>query len=277
MDSSLKDQIDYYVEFKEWYYKILKDFGFSYQKDSEACRYLSSLLNEKGIKWNLEEILYSFNEALEEKEMILIYGCGPSLEETVHKLYENFGKNLFKSTFNLAADGASILLREKGIPIDSIFTDLDGITENEFSFTKFIIIHAHGDNRDKLVSFKDYIINFPNVIGTTQVKSMGNVINPGGFTDGDRIIFFLRSLLKSYHRLFLIGMDFNNIIGRYSKPNMSKDEMGSTNKVKKLNYAAKLIKWVGKRISNQIYFVNSKPIENNFKSVSIKQFKEFLH
>jgi hypothetical protein len=106
---------------------------------------------------------------------------------------------------------------------------------------------------------------------------MGNVINPGGFTDGDRIIFFLRSLLKSYHRLFLIGMDFNNIIGRYSKPNMSKDEMGSTNKVKKLNYAAKLIKWVDKRISNQIYFVNSKPIENNFKSVSIKQFKEFLH
>ncbi|TFG06201.1 MAG: DUF115 domain-containing protein, partial [Promethearchaeota archaeon] len=226
--------------------------------------------------WNVEDVLRCFNRKLEEKKIILIYGCGPSLVETVNKLQDKLNKRIFKISFNLAADGASMLLSEKGIPIDGIFTDLDGITKNEFHQTKFMIVHAHGDNLDKLDYFKDEIINFPNVIGTTQVKPDNDVLNPGGFTDGDRIIFFLRSLLRPYHVLFLIGMDFNKVIGRYSKPNMSKDEVGSPLKVKKLGYAVELIKWITERINNDIYFVNSEPLDGNLKYLSIQEFEELI-
>ena len=93
----------------------------------------------------------------------------------------------------MVADGATRLLIEKRIPINAVFTDLDGITKANFDNTEFMIVHAHGDNIDKLTFFKNEIISFPNLIVTTQVEPIENVINSGGFTDGDRILFFITS------------------------------------------------------------------------------------
>jgi uncharacterized Rossmann fold enzyme len=47
MKHSLKKQIDSFVEFKQWYNKILQDFNFNYQKDCEARELLSRILEEK--------------------------------------------------------------------------------------------------------------------------------------------------------------------------------------------------------------------------------------
>jgi uncharacterized Rossmann fold enzyme len=176
----------------------------------------------------------------------------------------------------LAADGASILLKSKKVPIEAIFTDLDGITRREFYYPNFLIIHAHGDNIDKLKSYEKDILRFSNVIGTTQVEPLYNIINPGGFTDGDRILFFLRSLLKPTHKIFFIGMDFKNIIGKYSKPNMKENRQADTIKIKKLEYAVNLLEWIIKRIENDIYFVNSEVVSNKFQYVSIKEFMKII-
>ncbi|GAI68912.1 unnamed protein product, partial [marine sediment metagenome] len=46
------------------------------------------------------------------------------------------------------------------------------------------------------------------VIGTTQVEPVENLVNSGGFTDGDRILSFISSLLLPKHELYLIGMDY---------------------------------------------------------------------
>ncbi|MFX1338170.1 MAG: 6-hydroxymethylpterin diphosphokinase MptE-like protein [Promethearchaeota archaeon] len=276
MESFLKDQINFYVEFKNWYFEILKDFGFNYEKDCEARNFLSEILDLKGDNWNLERLLRIISEKFQDKEIILIYGCGPSLEETVDMLIKEFGENFFKKCINLAADGASILLRERGIHLEAIFSDLDGITKNEFNYAEFLIIHAHGDNLEMINSFKENIVNFPNIIGTTQVEPIDNVINPGGFTDGDRILFFIRTLLKPHNKLYLIGMDFNDIIGKYSKPSLIEHYLGPPTKIKKLNYAVKLIEWLTERISNNLFFLNSKLSSKRFKYLTIEEFSALV-
>ena len=122
-------------------------------------------------------------------------------------------------------------------------------------------------------------MNFKKIIGTTQVEPIKDILNPGGFTDGDRILYFIKSFLKPHHRIFLIGMDFNNIIGRYSKPELSKNQKAPPLKLKKLQYAIKLIDWFRTRIGNEIYFVNSKSeskYTKNFKHLSISEFKTML-
>jgi uncharacterized Rossmann fold enzyme len=274
MKHSLKKQIDSYVEFKQWYIKILQDFKFSYQKDCEAREFLSSILEEKSDNWKLERVLFSFKCLIQKKKRIFIYGCGPSLEETVDYILKIRGKKDFSKWVNLAADGATRLLTERKIQIDGIFTDLDGITKRDFNHSKFIIVHAHGDNLINLKHFKSEIINFPNVVGTTQVEPVENLVNSGGFTDGDRILSFISSLLLPKHELYLIGMDFNDIIGKYSKPKIQKNHKASPIKLKKLQYALQIVEWLLNRIKNPVYIINSKIISDNLKNLTLEMFKE---
>ena len=273
---TLKEKVDYYSEFKQWYQKIIKDFKFDVKIDYKARDLLSEILSRKAKDWNLETTLNSIKNAIQSRSSILIYGCGPSLEITVKNLMREKGKKLFNNFVNLAADGASVLLKEVGIPIDAIFTDLDGITKSEFNYSDFVIVHAHGDNIDKIREFKEDILNFENIIGTTQVKSLNNIINAGGFTDGDRILYFLRSLLLPEQNLFLIGMDFGEKIGKYSKPEMTDNQNANPIKLKKLQYAVELIEMIIKKIKNKIYFVNSNVISNKFKYISIEEFKKLI-
>ena len=275
MDFNLKDQLNFYTEFKDWYNQIKNDFKFDYQKDCEARDYLSLILSKKNKNWKINNVLKLFKERILTKPSLLIFGCGPSLEKTIGLIGEKKGANFFKDYIILAADGASILLKEKGIHIDAIFSDLDGITKNEIEYARFNIVHAHGDNIRKLRFFEENIIKFKNVIGTTQVDPIQNIINPGGFTDGDRILFFLRTLLSSFHRLFLIGMDFGKIIGKYSKLDMKINQEASPTKLKKLSYALKLIKWLKKMIINPIYFVNSENRRSDLLHLSIEEFLNF--
>ncbi len=232
MDSKIREELDFYDEFRDWYIQIIDDFNFSHEKDCEARDYLSSLLSKKNKNWSLDEILKLFSDKISSKKAILVFGCGPSLEKTIEIILKRKGLEYFNRFINLTADGASVLLREKGIKIDAIFTDLDGITKNEFQNTLFNIVHAHGDNIKALKFFKNEILKFKNIIGTTQVESNVNLINPGGFTDGDRILYFIRSLLSSFHIIFLIGMDFGSIIGKFSKLDVDRSQNASPEKKK---------------------------------------------
>lgn len=271
MDLNSKDQLDFFDDFKKIYHQILTDFNFDFNEDRRARDLLSEMINKKK-NWNLLEVLSSFNELIKSKNIILIYGCGPSLKETVEKLTDNLGIEFFREVLNLAADGASILLKEKSIPIDAIFTDLDGITEEMFNFTKFVIFHAHGDNIERMDNFMERIVNFRNFIGTVQVEPSDNTINSGGFTDGDRILYFIRKLLLPQHKLFLIGMDFDDLIGKYSKPSYTEDRKAGIIKKKKLEYAVKLILSFENSVQNDLFLVNSRFKQNIFKNLSINEF-----
>ena len=273
MDLVSKDQLDFFLEFRNIYQQILKDFNFNYKDDIRAKELLSRIMIERNEKFKLIEILKSFNNDLKNKEIILIYGCGPSLEESVGYIEENLGRIFFDKVFNIAADGASILLKDKFIPIDAVFTDLDGITKEVFNFTKYMIIHAHGDNINKLNWFMNDILEFKNIIGTVQVKPSEFTINTGGFTDGDRILYFLRKLLLPQHKLYLIGMDFNDIIGKFSKPTIFKNQKASHVKQKKLDYAVKLIKSFENSVENKLFLVNSRYKSKYFKNLTLREFE----
>jgi len=277
MSYTLRDKLNFFSEFKEWYFHIREEFNFDYQKDLESRDLLSRIFKKKTQQWKIDDILKSFNRRILLKPVILIYGCGPSLEETVNNILKKKGKGFFDNFINLTADGASILLKEKDIQIDAIFTDLDGITKNEFNYSRFNIIHAHGDNMEKIKQFENEIISFQNVIGTTQVEPGDDILNPGGFTDGDRILFFLRSLIKPYQKLFLIGMDFKNIVGRYSKLDIDTNQEGGRIKRKKLQIAVELISWVRDKLKNDLFFVNSEIVKNEFNSISLEDFFKILN
>jgi uncharacterized Rossmann fold enzyme len=77
-----------------------------------------------------------------------------------------------------------------------ICTDLDGNSEADIEKEilaceqgSLVLIHAHGDNMDKL---KKYVPRFKHFIATTQAKPFDNVYNFGGFSDGDRCVFVAR-------------------------------------------------------------------------------------
>ena len=211
---------------------------------------------------------------IQSKMHVFIYGCGPSLEETVNYLQKIQGKQIYDNVVNLVADGATRLLIERRIPINAIFTDLDGITRAEFDKSEFVIVHAHGDNITRLKYFKKEIINIQNIIGTTQVSPVENLINSGGFTDGDRILFFIASLLVPTHKLYLIGMDFNDIVGKYSKIEFERNHLANPIKLKKLQYGLEIINWLLAQIKNPVYIVNSKVDIVNMRHLTLEMFKK---
>lgn len=262
-------------EFEEWYQKILNAFKFDYDKDCEAQDVLSHIISERTEEKTLNQILHSFKRRIDKSFNIIIYGCGPSLEETVSRLFPLEKQQRFNNTLNFAADGAALLLKEFKIHINGIFTDLDGITKEEFMYTDFMIVHAHGDNIDKLNYYKQDIIRCEKVIGTTQCEPLKNILNPGGFTDGDRALFFLRSFLTD-QRVFLIGMDFNDIIGRYSKPKMETQKKANPIKLKKLEFAVELLEWLIPQLKSEVYFVNCIKSSNKFNYISIEEYKEMV-
>ncbi|MFX0056737.1 MAG: 6-hydroxymethylpterin diphosphokinase MptE-like protein [Candidatus Hodarchaeota archaeon] len=276
MASSLKNKINFFNEFKPWYLKIIKDFDFDYQKDCYARDFLSQILKKKNNEWNLDKILARFRDLIYSKKAVFIYGCGPSLEETVNYILNELGIKLFDNWLNFTADGAIRLLIEKNIQVDGNFTDLDGITKNDFEYSTFNIVHAHGDNIEKLKYFKKQIITFENLVATSQVEPVENVINPGGFTDGDRSLFFLKSFVLPIQNIYLVGMDFNDVIGKYSKPKMIEDKKASPIKKKKLAYAKDLIEWLATKIENKIFFINSDISSKYFKKISLIDIEKLI-
>lgn len=154
----------------------------------------------------------------------LVIGAGPSIEEST---VQNFiieickcGKNEFSTAMSenpvvIAADGATEMCLDLGIIPDYVVTDLDGDYESLLradSGGSIMVVHAHGDNFDKIAS---YVPSLSNVIGTTQNFPLRNVYNFGGFTDGDRGVSLAVEFLA--REILLIGMDFDSRIGFFSK------------------------------------------------------------
>ncbi len=90
------------------------------------------------------------------------------------------------SGFNIVADSA---LNFYEGDFDMVVTDLDGPLDKIIlasDLKKWIVVHAHGDNIEKLEKFVPKLKG--SVLGTTQSIPIGKVRNIGGFTDGDRAV-----------------------------------------------------------------------------------------
>ena len=226
------------MEFGLWerYYKeILDDFGFSRSDDENSAKVLDEILSEEGCLTldNLAQIV-GFSDKY------IVFGAGPSLKEHIIQLKENYD---LKDYVLISADGATTALIEERLSPDIVATDLDGNIDDILLANirgANIVVHAHGDNLDQVVKFTPF---FNNVLGTTQAQPVGNVYNFGGFTDGDRAIFLAVALGAS--EITLAGMDFGDVVTKYSRPNLPTDLADAEDfKRKKLMYAERLTDWI---------------------------------
>jgi 2-amino-4-hydroxy-6-hydroxymethyldihydropteridine diphosphokinase len=212
--------------------KIRKEFGYSQREDLISARKLNLLLKRKNSKKEFQNIIRG--------KTIFIIGAGPSLSKSLK--YIKKSKNITK----IVADGAVRALLEKNIMPDILVTDLDGDLKSIKKIGKTqipIIVHAHGDNYNKL----EIVKKFSNVIGTTQTKEFGKLKNFGGFTDGDRCVFLAEYFNAS--KIVLIGMDFGQKIGRYSKHRV----INRRTKIKKLKFGKMIIEWFATKSKADLY------------------------
>jgi len=229
------------------YLLILKELGYSQKKDRESAIILDSILKKTN---TTEKIL-----KLIEGKTVFVIGSGPSLSNAIPKLKK------LKKSIKIAADSSLKPLVDNGIIPDIVVTDLDGDenTIKKIAKTKSIfIIHAHGDNIEKL----ELVKKIRNCIGTTQSNPFNKIQNFGGFTDGDRGVF-----LANYFgakKIILFGMDFGNRIGKFSNTKNSDRKM----KLKKLEIGENLLIWLS-TITKSELFTTSKPIKG-FKKISYK-------
>ncbi|MHA1729449.1 MAG: 6-hydroxymethylpterin diphosphokinase MptE-like protein [Promethearchaeota archaeon] len=237
-------------EFSEKYRNIIRILGLSNADDRKSRNLLFSILSQSSHGMNALQKNFMFLESLfQTHDRIIIFGGGPdvgllfklntmdsgvSLAQTIEK----------RNLLIIAVDGATEILYQNNIIPQIIFTDLDGIrlktvSRSEFKSTLFII-HAHGDNINKLVSFKDFVSKHRFVIGTTQVQTKFPVINHGGFTDGDRALYLIGNFLKKEKLVYFIGYDFGYRVGQHSKPHYTDNRKANKLKREKLKLGAEI-------------------------------------
>ena len=249
----------------EKYSAISKFMGYSIERDREATRMLSETLRATRIDPPLDDL-----RRLLFKRPAMIFGAGPSLDETIDGLMDALPE--FPDRFTLiSADGATQALTERRKIPHIIVTDLDGDLNSLLYAAangSILAIHAHGDNMDKMrLHMKRIISETRLIIGTTQVEPLPPLQNFGGFTDGDRAVF----LAYNYEAkpIVLVGMDFGDIIGKRSKPWLRNDAPAWGEKLKKLKVAYDLVSWLSTCFNAEIYTL-SKIVPPGVKRVNIR-------
>ena len=218
-------------EWKPFYLRIVREMRYSIEADRRAARILRALLLE-GDKYILRDELTAVVG-----RKVYVFGCGPSLEDALRKFD-------FSDGTLIAADGATSALLEHDMVPDIIVSDLDGrIPDLKLANDQgaFMAVHAHGDNVDKLTA---YVPLFSRVLGTTQTEPLDIVYNFGGFTDGDRAAFLAEEL--GAREIVLVGFDFGETVGRWSKPGLRKHVPIWESKRRKFEFAKELLEWLEK-------------------------------
>lgn len=226
------------MEFGLWekYYKeILDDFGFSRENDEASAKLLDEILSTEGCL-TLDEL----GEIVGFSNKFIVFGAGPSLKEHILMLKNDYD---LKDYVLVAADGATTAMIEERVVPDIVATDLDGNIDDILLANlrgANMVIHAHGDNIERIASLTPF---FTSILGTTQAQPIGNLYNFGGFTDGDRALFLAVAL--GAEEITLAGMDFGDVVTKYSRPNLESD-LGQADdfKKKKLLYAEKFTQWI---------------------------------
>ena len=105
-----------------------------------------------------------------------------------------------------------------------------------------IILHAHGDNISSWRNLLGIAVNIPNpprlVLTHQTSENIDGMYNPGGFTDGDRAICFLKDLGVPNERILLLGTR-TDIVGKWS------GETNPEEKLIKLQWMAKVLDIIG--------------------------------
>jgi len=225
------------MEFDTWepvYEAVLADFGFP-RVDDERARDLLADLVAGSDTLTLRDIWFA-------GETVAVAGAGPSLvddgrESDADNSIPRRDRELERARRAdavVAASDAATALREADVTVDCMVTDLDeqGDAARELAREGTpVAVHAHGDNEPAL---RDRVPRLEGgaVLPTTQAAPAGPVVNPGGFTDGDRAAFLADAC--GADRLVFVGWDFD-------------DPTVSGLKRRKIVWAERLLRWLERR------------------------------
>ncbi len=228
------------MEWREWkplYQDIVKRLTLDTEMDRKATKIVTDLL----IDIEPEPLINRLEEKIRNRTVV-VCGAGPSLENHVSQLEE---RSNFRDFVFLAADGAVSLLQELDYPCDIIVTDLDGEYTDIKQATEegaLTIVHGHGDN---IPQIQEWVPTLGTVLGSTQVKPTDRAFLWGGFTDGDRACFVAATYAP--REILLAGMDFGDVVGKWSKPSHKTHFPAPQRKQIKLKIAQELISFLFKK------------------------------
>lgn len=205
-----------FTTFEPVYEAILADFGFGREADERA----RDVAAELATPFDLDR-LGDWKGAT-----VAVAGAAPCLADEVDVAAE--------ADVVVAASTAADVLRDREIAVDCMVTDLDKNPETAAALTREgvpVAAHAHGDN---VPAVREWIPRFDPewTLATTQAAPAGPVVNPGGFTDGDRAAFLADHVGAG--RLTFLGWDFDD------------PDVGPM-KARKLTWAARLLRWLERR------------------------------
>jgi len=241
------------MEFDEWepvYTAILADMGFERAADEAARDLLADLVaggettvqrpsdagagasDAAGTDASSPTSAESHDRplALEDLDFggdtVAVVGAGPSLDSELDTVRA--------ADTVVAASDAADRLRSAGLAVDCMVTDLDEESDVARELTDEgtpVAAHAHGDNRPALRERVPRLA-VEWVLPTTQAVPAGPVVNPGGFTDGDRAAFLADHCGAA--ELRFAGWDFD-------------DPGVDSLKARKLDWAERLLRWLERR------------------------------
>ncbi len=225
------------MKWSEWeplYFDIVRKLQIDVQCDYRAAELLSEILTDS----NPEPLLHHLATTIRGKDVV-VFGSGPSLGRHLDIVMD---RKPIREAVRIAADGAVSALNDAGMDCQFVVTDLDGNTRDILSAVDagaIPIVHAHGDNMDVVSRLAPEMVH---VLGSTQVEPLHNVFLWGGFTDGDRACFIISHY--SPKRIILAGMDFGNVVGKWSKPGYTDHFLASPRKELKLRIAQDMLKYL---------------------------------
>jgi hypothetical protein len=210
------------MNFDEWepvYERILADFGFDRADDERARDVCRSVVD--GPWYDLDRLARQVGG-----DSVAVVGAAPSLAGEVDRAAT--ADHVF------AASTAVDVCRDHGVAVDLMVTDLDKNPDTAATLTHRgtpVAAHAHGDN---VPALREWLPRFRSAltIPTTQAAPRPPVVNPGGFTDGDRAAFLADELGAA--SLVFVGWEFD-------------DPTVDAAKAKKLRWAARLLGWLERR------------------------------
>ena len=202
--------------FEPAYEAILADFGFERAADERA----RDVAAELATPFPLDR-LDDWRGAT-----VAVAGAAPRLADDVGIARD--------ADVVVAASTAADVLRDRGVAVDCMVTDLDKNPETAATLTREgvpVAAHAHGDN---IPAVREWLPRFADerTLATTQTAPVGPVVNLGGFTDGDRAAFLADHVGAG--ELVFPGWAFDD------------PDVGPM-KARKLDWAARLLRWLERR------------------------------
>lgn len=189
--------------------RVRAHFGWSYQADVTSAIGLRNVCNEHPqanlFGWSPErraETLEAVRERLLDAARVVLVGAAASRE--------HLDRAWPSGTEFVAADGAVGACLGLVEPV-CVVTDLDGGVHLDGAVDNGIplIVHAHGDNaKTWSTMLQRWTAKPPRLVLTHQThEHHPDMFNPGGFTDGDRAVCFVRWLGVQNERIHLLGYD----------------------------------------------------------------------